>query len=175
MGYSEPKEFVRFFEGRFMASKEEQQGLMPSIIDRLTDPSSGGTAWRRGYGIEQMIQSVQRDLEDLLNTRQTHMGLPEEFKEVHNSIVAYGLPDLNSMNAISVQQRAQIGRAIETIIARFEPRLKDIKATLVDTGDNKARTVKFRLDARMRVDPAPEVAFDTILELTTGHYSIKPA
>lgn len=158
-----------------MPSKEEQQGLMPSIIDRLVDPSSGGTAWRRGYGVEQMVQAVQRDLEDLLNTRQTHGGLPEEFKEVHNSIVAYGLPDLNSLNAISAQQRQQIGRIIETIIARFEPRLKDIRATLVDGGDNKARTVKFRVDARMRVDPAPEVAFDTILELTTGHYSIKPA
>jgi type VI secretion system protein ImpF len=158
-----------------MPSKEEQQGLMPSIIDRLTDPSSGGTAWRRGYGVEQMVSSVQRDLEDLLNTRQTHGGLPEEFKEVHNSIVAYGLPDLNSLNAITATQRQQIGRAIETIIARFEPRLKDIRATLVEGGDNKARTVKFRVDARMRVDPAPEVAFDTILELTTGHYSIKPA
>jgi type VI secretion system protein ImpF len=158
-----------------MPSKEEQQGLMPSIIDRLIDPSSGGTAWRRGYGLEQMMQSVQRDLEDLLNTRQTHIGLPAEYKEVHNSIFAYGLPDLNSLSAITTHQRAQIGRAIETIIARFEPRLKDIKATLIEAGDNKARTVRFRIDARMRVDPAPEVAFDTILELTTGHYSIKRA
>jgi type VI secretion system protein ImpF len=158
-----------------MTSKDEQQGLMPSIIDRLIDPGSGGTAWRRGYGVEQMIQAVQRDLEDLLNTRQSHEGLPPEFKEVHNSIIAYGLPDLNSVNAITLQQRQQIGRMIEGIIARFEPRLKDIKATLVEGGDNKARSVKFRVDARMRVDPAPEVAFDTILELTTGHYSIKPA
>jgi type VI secretion system protein ImpF len=159
-----------------MPSKEAQQGLMPSIIDRLIDPGSGGTAWRRGYGIEQMMQSVQRDLEDLLNTRQTHQGLPEEFKEVQNSLVAYGLPDLNSLNAATPQQRQQIGRVIESIIARFEPRLKDIKATMIDGGtDNKARTIKFRIDARMRVDPAPEVAFDTILELTTGHYSIKPA
>jgi len=158
-----------------MSSKEEQQGLMPSIIDRLIDPGSGGTAWRRGYGLEQMIQAVQRDLEDLLNTRQSHEGLPPEFKEVHNSIVAYGLPDLNSINAVTSTQRQQIGRLIEAIIARFEPRLKDIKATLVEGGDNKARSVKFRVDARMRVDPAPEVAFDTILELTTGHYSIKPA
>ena len=158
-----------------MSSKEEQQGLMPSIIDRLIDPGSGGTAWRRGYGLEQMIQAVQRDLEDLLNTRQSHEGLPSEFKEVHNSIVAYGLPDLNSINAVTSTQRQQIGRLIEAIIARFEPRLKDIKATLVEGGDNKARSVKFRVDARMRVDPAPEVAFDTILELTTGHYSIKPA
>ena len=158
-----------------MPSKEEQQGLMPSIIDRLIDPGSGGTAWRRGYGVQQMADAVQRDLEDLLNTRQSHIGLPPEFKELHNSIVAYGLPDLNSLDAITPAQRQQIGRVIETIVARFEPRLKDIKATLVEGSDNKARSLKFRVDARMRVDPAPEVAFDTILELTTGHYSIKPA
>jgi len=78
-----------------MPSKDEQQGLMPSIIDRLIDPGSGGTAWRRGYGLEQMIQAVQRDLEDLLNTRQSHEGLPPEFKEVHNSIVSNELPHLN--------------------------------------------------------------------------------
>ena len=43
--------------------------------------------------MEEMIEVVQRDLEHLLNTRQTHVGLPEAFKEVHNSIVTYGLPD----------------------------------------------------------------------------------
>jgi type VI secretion system protein ImpF len=154
---------------------DPQQGLMPSIIDRLIDADSGGTAWRRGYGIEQMISAVQRDLEDLLNTRQSATGLSEEFGEVQNSIAGYGLPDLTALEAFTTQQRDQIGRVIEATIARFEPRLKDIRATMVDPGDGKARTVKFRVDARLSVDPAPEVAFDTILELTTGHYSIKPA
>jgi type VI secretion system protein ImpF len=159
-----------------MASNlDPQQGLMPSIIDRLIDADSGGTAWRRGYGIEQMIAAVQRDLEDLLNTRQSNAGLPEKLGEVQNSIASYGLPDLTALEAFTSQQRDQIGRVIEATIARFEPRLKDIRATMVDPGDGKARTVKFRVDARLCVDPAPEVAFDTILELTTGHYSIKPA
>jgi type VI secretion system protein ImpF len=159
-----------------MASNPDpQQGLMPSIIDRLIDADSGGTAWRRGYGLEQMVAAVQRDLEDLLNTRQSHASLAEESGEVQNSIATYGLPDLTALEAFTVQQREQIGRVIEAAIARFEPRLTDVRATLVDAGDGTARTVKFRVDARLCVDPAPEVAFDTILELTTGHYSIKPA
>jgi predicted component of type VI protein secretion system len=36
-------------------------------------------------------------------------------------------------------------------------------------------TIRFRVDARLSVDPSPEVAFDTILELTSGHYSVKPS
>ena len=36
------------------------------------------------------------------------------------------------------------------------------------------RTVRFHIDARLCLDPAPEVAFDTILELTTGHYAVRP-
>ena len=50
--------------------------------------------------------------------------------------------------------------------------MRDIRATLLDPGQQILRTVKFRIEARMRVDPAPEVAFDTILELTTGRSTI---
>jgi type VI secretion system protein ImpF len=153
---------------------DPNQGLMPSIIDRLIDPDSGGTSWRRGYSAEQMIDAVRRDLEDLLNTRQSHQGLPEDFTEVHRSVIAYGLPDLTSLNAITPQQREDIGRTLESIIERFEPRLKDIRAHMVNAGDGKERSVKFHVEARLNLDPAPEVAFDTVLELATGHYSVSP-
>lgn len=156
-----------------MARVDPNQGLMPSILDRLLDPESGGTAWRRGYGVEQMIDVVSRDLEDLLNTRQSHAGLPADFVETHNSLIGYGLPDLTSLEAITPQQREEIGRVIEGIIARFEPRLRDVKATLVAGADSKERTVRFRVEARLRLDPAPDVAFDAVLELATGQYSVK--
>ena len=155
-----------------MSRAQSQQGLTPSIIDRLIDPESGGTAWRRGYGVEQMVDAVRPDLEELLNTRQSHQGLSEEYVEVNRSIVAYGLPDLISLNAVTPQQREEIGRVLEAIIGLFEPRLKEVRVHLVDPGDGKQRTVKFRVDAKLCVDPAPEVAFNTILELATGHYSV---
>jgi type VI secretion system protein ImpF len=155
-----------------MPRSDSQQGLMPSILDRLIDPDAAGTSWRRGYGPEQMADAVHRDLEDLLNTRQTHAGLPPEYDQVQASIVAYGLPDLTSLHADTPEQRAEIGRVLEAIIARFEPRLKDVRASLVDPGDGRQRTVRFRVEARLSVEPAPEVAFDTVLELTTGRYRI---
>jgi type VI secretion system protein ImpF len=158
-----------------MAREEPHQGLMPSILDRLIDPDSGGTTGNRGYTIEQMEEAVHRDLEELLNTRQADVFIGDKYPEVHNSIVGYGLPDITSLNALTTQQRDEIGRALERAISFFEPRLKQVRVVMVDAVSGKERTVKFHIDAKMCVDPAPEVAFDTVLELTTGHYSVKPS
>jgi type VI secretion system protein ImpF len=156
-----------------MSRINPNQGLMPSLVDRLIDPSSGGTAWRRGYGVEQMMEAVRRDLEELLNTRQSTAGLSPDFPEVHNSIIAFGLPDLTTLNAYTDEQRAEVGRLIEAAINRFEPRLRNVQATMIESTDGKERRIKFRIDAKLCVDPAPEVAFDTVLELMTGQYSVK--
>ena len=37
------------------------------------------------------------------------------------------------------------------------------------------RSIKFRVDARLTVDPAPAVAFDTILEMGSSTYLVTPA
>jgi type VI secretion system protein ImpF len=148
---------------------------MPSLLDRLIDADSGGTAWRRGYGVEQMTAAVLRDLEELLNTRQSQGQLPEGYSELLHSVFSYGLPELTSFEGITPQQRAQIGRVIEAVIAVHEPRLRDVRATLVDQGDGKDRIVRFRIDSRLCLEPAPDVAFDTVLELTSGRYTVQPS
>jgi type VI secretion system protein ImpF len=158
-----------------MARPDLPPALMPSVLDRLIDPESGGTARRRGYSAEQVVDAVRRDLEDLLNTRRTFSVPAGDYPEVANSVVAYGLPDLASLNAYTPQQREAIGRVIEGAITQFEPRLRDVRATLKDPGADTQRTVRFHVDARLAMEPAPEVAFETILELTTGHASIRPS
>jgi type VI secretion system protein ImpF len=156
-----------------MPSSNPQLGFQPSLLDRLIDPQSSGTAWRHGYGAADMVEAVRRDLEDLLNTRQSSQDLPQEFIETQRSIIGYGLPDLTSLTALTPQQREEIGRLLEAVVAHFEPRLRDVRANLVDPGDKKHPTLRFRIDARLCVEPAPEVAFETILELTTGHSAVK--
>lgn len=159
-----------------MPRNEVTQGLMPSILDRLTDPESAGNAIMIGYDVPQMYLAVLRDLDDLLNTRQTFRDLPPYLTEVRDSIISFGLPDIMSLTAVGGNQQAEIGRAIQAIIERFEPRLKDVHVTLLDPGENWSRhSVRFRVDARLRVDPAPDVAFDTILEMASGHYHVTPA
>ena len=55
----------------------------------------------------------------------------------------------------------------------FEWRPFSVRAIMLESKDSKERNVKFRVEARLNLEPAPEVAFDTVLELTTGHYSIQ--
>lgn len=158
-----------------MARPETQHILMPSILDRLIDPESRGTIDQPWYTVHQMMESVRRDLDELLNTRETHQGLCDDYPEIQNSMITYGLPDLTSLRAETPAERAEIGRALEATIARFEPRLRAIRAVLLDADDTKQRTVRYRIEARLCVDPAPDVAFDATLELATGRYSVKPA
>jgi type VI secretion system protein ImpF len=145
---------------------------MPSVLDRLIDAATDRDA-RPWYGLEQMVDAVQRDLEELLNTRQSHDETVCEFPEVEHSMATYGLPDLTAMTAVTSHQREQIGQSIEEVVERFEPRLKHVRAVLLTGADNKLRSLRYRLEAKLNVDPAPEVAFDTTLELATGYYSVK--
>lgn len=161
-----------------MARADEQQALMPSLIDRLIDPDSGGTKHSPGYSLEQMFSAVQRDLEDLLNTRRTidremSSGALARCPELKTSIFGFGLPDLVSLNTLTPDQRDEVGRVLEAAVQRYEPRLRDVHARLVSTNEPLERSLKFHIEGRLCLDPAPEVAFDTVLELTTGHYSVK--
>lgn len=151
-----------------------QRGMLPTVLDRLLDPESAGTAVMTGYTVEKMAQAVRRDLEELLNTVNPHgRSFPDEFPETRDSIVAYGLPDLASVEAISGAQRKAIGDLIRRAVERFEPRLKRVKVTVLAGESDAVRgSVKFRVEARLTVDPAPEVAFDTILDVGTGKYEV---
>lgn len=155
---------------------QPKRGVQPSILDRLIDPESAGTAIVTGYTVEQMYRAVLRDLEDLLNTLHTSHDIPAEFPETKDSIACYGLPDLASMEAISADQRMAIGKAIKRAVERFEPRLKAVRVALVKPEEDAVRrSIKFRIDARLAVDPAPDVAFDTILEMGSSTYQVTPA
>jgi type VI secretion system protein ImpF len=156
-----------------MARIDPRQGLRPSIIDRLIDPESEGTDWRRGYGIEQVVDAVRQDLEDLLNTHRTDHGVPEELVEVSQSIVGFGLPDLVSRQSTSRDIADRVGEAIEEVITRFEPRLSDVRAVPLKSHELKPMRLDFQIQATLRVEPSPEVAFVTILKLSTGEASIQ--
>ncbi len=158
-----------------MSRVDLNQALTPSILDRLIDPESSGTAARSGYGIEQVILAVRRDLEDLLNTHRAIIALPEEFREIRTSPVGYGIPDFGSLPTSTVQQRDSIGRMVEEIIGRFEPRLREVTVHVIDNkrGGDQHLSVRFQIEARLRIEPYPDISFETVMELTTGCTHIK--
>jgi type VI secretion system protein ImpF len=154
---------------------DPSQGLMPSIVDRLVDPASAGTDARRGYSLPQMLDMIRRDLEDLLNTRQTHAGLPPQLTRVGRSMATYGLPDLTSFTITSAGAREEMARKVETIISLHEPRLRDIRVVLSDVEEGNRQAIKCRIEARFALDPAPEVSFDTLMEPLTGQHKVRQA
>ncbi len=158
-----------------MAQNEPSLGLRPSLLDRLIDPDSDGTSGRRGYDIEQSIDSVRRDLEDLLNSHRTVGHLADDLAEVQNSIVAFGLPDLVSIQSTRAAAQESVCAAIEDAINRFEPRLNNVRVIPVSTADSKTLKLEFQIQATLHLDPAPEVAFMTVLQLTTGQTTIQRA
>lgn len=158
-----------------MARIASQEGLRPSMLDRLVNPESEGTSWRRGYSVNQMIDAVRKDLEDLLNSHRTAADIPEELAEVRRSIVAYGLPDLSSYQTGGSDTARRVCAAIEEAIAIFEPRLADVQAVPLKGDASRVLRLDFEIRATLRLDPSPEVAFVTLLKLTTGEATIQRA
>ena len=149
------------------------RGMLPSILDRLLDPESAGTAIMTGYTVEKMASAVRRDLEELLNTVSPHHQFPEQYPETQNSVVTYGLPDLASVESLTGEQRATLAALIRQAVERFEPRLKRVRVNVLKAEADLVRgAIKFRLEARLTVDPAPEVSFDTVLNVGTGKYEV---
>jgi type VI secretion system protein ImpF len=155
-----------------MAQLELPPALMPSLMDRLLDPDSMGTRAQPGYTLNQILESVKEDLEELLNTRRSYQVLDKQFPELAKSVATFGLTDLTSIGGATLGKQEEIGRMIEKAIAMHEPRLRGVRARVV-----RSRTIdlrlQFHIDAELRVDPCPAVAFETVVELTTGHVAVR--
>lgn len=159
-----------------MGRMEPEMVITQSVLDRLLDDDPAAPAdpaVTRAQSFRQLKTGLRRDLEWLLNTRQTPLPAPEAFRELSRSLYNYGLPDLSSMAVDSGGDRKRLLSLIELAVARYEPRLMKVQVALEQVA-TATRLLRFRIEALLRVDPAPEqVSFDTVLELTSGEYEVK--
>ena len=160
-----------------MAKIHADQPLLPSVIDRLIDDDPDITRdppKSRFQILSKLKQSVRLDLENLLNTRRRVLPMPTELHELERSMVSYGVPDATGAGFGSPEGRERFRREVEAVIIRWEPRFKDVRVVLIDPAEELERTVHFRIEALLLVDPAPEpVAFDSALEPSTGNIEIR--
>jgi type VI secretion system protein ImpF len=148
--------------------------LVPTIIDRLLGPDYEESCWSADYNVENELKAVQRDLEDLLNSHPPVLRVEGGSDVLTSSILTYGLPDLPSLSIVANQERSDIGDLLKAIIERNEPRLREVRVTRVKATDELDRRLRYRIDAHLRVEPAPDVIFETVFELATGQASVTP-
>ncbi|MBP3959621.1 type VI secretion system baseplate subunit TssE [Gemmata sp. G18] len=153
------------------------QPLLPSVLDRLLDDEPGTSAEparNRSQLLRELKLSVRRDIESLLNARRRNVALPPGLPELANSLLTYGVPDFSGAGPATDDQRDAFCRMLETIIGQGEPRLLRVSVALAGDVDTADRTLRFRIDALLRADPAPEpVVFDSTLEPATHQFAVQ--
>jgi len=146
-----------------------------SLLDRLSDDDTDVTSDRpvsRYQSIRMLKAALVRDLGALLNTKRRETEVPEEFVELRQSLLAFGLPDFVSFGLRNPLDQSRLRREVESTIRRFEPRLLGVTVQLEPRGEFDSG-LRFRVDAQLKMEPAPEpVRFDTILEADTCHFVI---
>lgn len=151
-----------------MAGIGKKKQLRPSVLDRLIDrePEQPQEAEpSRHQYLAELRQSVRRDLENLLNTRYRVVEPPDDLKQIKQSLLNYGLPDLATVNISDPEKKQRFVKDLERILRDYEPRFKSVRITHLDNRDKTDRTLRFRIDAVLWADPAPQsVVFDSILE-----------
>ena len=147
--------------------------LLDSLLDDAPDaaveaPPSPAEA------MERLRRSVRRDLEALLNARRRWRSWPQRYAELRVSPLAYGLPDFAAGAFNDPRQREQLRAEVETAIKRFEPRFASVRVTLLEARDKLDATLRLRIDALLRAEPAPEpIAFDTFVDATTADVVVR--
>lgn len=154
------------------------KGFTPGLLDRLlgerAQPAVNGIVSR--LSMEQLKDSVARDLEALLNTR---IGVAPElldgYPECQKSIISYGLIDFAGFCLSSTDDRAAICASLTAAIRQHEPRLRAVSATL-EMEQGSVNRLNFVINATLQVEESAEpVNFNAVLQPSSLHYSISKA
>lgn len=154
-----------------MARSTTESMVTQSVLDRLMAVEDWPQT--RAQSIRFYKESLKRDLEWLLNTRQSPIRELEGYPGARGTVVDYGLPDISSLGLMSASDHRQLRLAMEACVRNYEPRLMNARVTLEES-DKVDRRLRFHVEATMKMDPAPEeISFDTVLELSSGEYRVK--
>ncbi|MGA1996457.1 MAG: type VI secretion system baseplate subunit TssE [Bryobacteraceae bacterium] len=158
-----------------MARRSHERTLKPSLLDRLIDDEPRNRTEapdRRSQSMNELKDSVRRDLEWLLNSRRPPWEPAVTAKELWRSVYCYGLPDTTAMAMSSAEDRNRMVRMVSAAVAAFEPRLMNVRVNM-EPASSTSRVLHFQIEALLRMEPSPaRVFFDTTLELTSGEYAV---
>jgi len=160
-----------------MSESGNKGAALLSVLDRLLDDDPDHRQERPPGASElnvQVREAIRRDVEAFLNTRRRCLPVPEEFQELHHSLVDYGVPDLIGRNLSSKRRRQQFLRDLESSLRAHDRRFKSLEIT--SSGDSRSleRSLHFRIDALLHAEPAPEtMIFDSRIEPVSKAIEVK--
>lgn len=163
-----------------MAPAGSNVPLQQSLIARLLDdePETAGRSSPQGrqksrtQEAKEFRETVRRELQMLLNSRQPCVVWPDTFSELDVSLVNYGIPDFTGYDLSSNDRREEFRRHLEKVIRSFEPRLVAVTVSLVGI-DEMTRSVRFRISALIQTDSTPEtLIFDSVVDPGTRALSV---
>jgi type VI secretion system protein ImpF len=148
---------------------------VPTMLDRLIAPLEGLDIGARALDDErEVMASIARDLDALLNTRRQEFLVPADFEEVATSIVNFGIPDFTACaNLRFTADQGKLSRWIEEAIRTYEPRLKNVSVKVLDK-ENVTSVLRFRIDAKLELT-SERLAFDMGLKRDSGTFSVNQA
>ncbi|MGU3494340.1 type VI secretion system baseplate subunit TssE [Xanthobacteraceae bacterium A53D] len=153
--------------GRFLPRSEM---LDRSLLDRLLDldPDLESDAPRPiGAQMREVKEGLRRDLEILLNTRRCPHSPPAE-AELAQSLVSYGVDGFHSTSLVTDQQRREFAAGLERRIRACEPRLDDVRVTVLPMPNAHERALKLRIEASHLLRAGlPAVTFETVVDPST--------
>lgn len=163
-----------------MPGSRSNDRLRPSLWDRLTVPAKEVTSAALRIDSRQLVASVRRDVERLLNTRRHDLLNLEGLPETSSSVLMYGLPDLAVYSGRSSIDRRTICDLITDILRKFEPRLvpTTIRVEYVEGGEAVglagAAHARFRIRGTLHVEPLRQpVTFDTDVDMETSEVHLE--
>jgi type VI secretion system protein ImpF len=153
-----------------LIDNERDRGRDRSIpVTAASDPYRARSASVRG-----LKAALRRDLEWLLNTRRNPLAAPESMEELSQSLYNYGLPDFSALSSDAPKDRQKLLVEIERTVARFEPRLRNVRVSLIEGSGAGTRALRFQIEGALQMDPSPEhISFDGELQLASGDYQIR--
>jgi type VI secretion system protein ImpF len=152
-----------------------QQSLLDRLIDLEPDQQRDAPL-SSAESISALRHGLRRDLEALLNTRRRWRSWPEGLTELEVSPVGYGISDFSASAFNDPDRRERLRADVEQTIRRFEPRLIRLRVMLVAPKDALEARLHLRIEALLRVEPAPEpIAFDTLVEAATAEVIVRHA
>ena len=148
------------------------EGSRPPLFDRLVDdePLVRKEAHpMRVYSRAQLLDSIARDLQRLLNSRRAS---PEPLHPASATLLDYGIPDFSALGAASLTDQRTLAETLRVAIAMFEPRLLDATVHIVADGV-RPKTLSGFVSGRLRMDRLMEpISFPVLLHAIDGKVEV---